>query len=94
MLAIAHHHELVAPLHWVIGPQAKREEDRSKSDKKAVPDIRQLIKPAGMMETRYLRLLSSLCAQTYVMHKTTVRLFDVLATCTIFHSQARDNTHS
>jgi hypothetical protein len=55
-----------------LGVQAKRDEDRHKGDKKALPDIRHFIKPAGMMETRYVRLLSSLCAQTYVMHKMTV----------------------
>lgn len=59
------------------GVQAKREQDQRKDDKKALPDIRQFIRPAGMMETRYVRLLSSLCAQTYVMHQMTVR-----TTCT------------
>ncbi len=64
--------------------QAKREQERSKGDKKALPDIREYIKPAGMMETRYMRLLSSLCAQTYVMHKLTVRLVErVSCTCRI-----------
>jgi hypothetical protein len=58
--------------HSSLHLQAKREEDRHKGDKKALPDIRHFIKPAGMMETRYVRLLSSLCAQTYVMHKMTV----------------------
>ena len=37
-----------------------------------LPDIREFVRPAGMMETRYVRLLSSLCAQTYIMHKLTV----------------------
>lgn len=65
--------------HSSLHLQAKREEDRHKGDKKALPDIRHFIKPAGMMETRYVRLLSSLCAQTYVMHKMTVgrHLFSV-----------------
>lgn len=63
---------LIAPA-AALGLQAKQEEERTKGDKKALPDIRDFIRPAGMMETRYVRLLSSLCAQTYVMHKMTVR---------------------
>ncbi len=58
----------------ITTPQANRQEQSSRGDDKALPDIRQFLRPAGIMETRYVRLLSSLCAQTYVMHKLTVSL--------------------
>lgn len=37
------------------------------------PDLRSYLQPVGVMETRYVRLLSSLCSQTYVMNKMSVR---------------------
>ena len=39
------------------------------------PDISSYVRPAGLMETRYVRLLSSLCAQTYYLSKMTVRRY-------------------
>lgn len=37
------------------------------------PDLTRYLQPVGMMEARYVRMLSSLCAQTYFMNKLTVR---------------------
>jgi len=45
-----------------------------KGGKLPPPDISSFLRPAGLMETRYVRLLSSLCSQTYIMHRLTVRL--------------------
>lgn len=39
----------------------------------AFPDIRAFLRPVGVMETRYVRALSSLCALTYHLDKLTVR---------------------
>ncbi len=38
----------------------------------AFPDIRAFLRPVGVMETRYVRALSSLCALTYHLDKLTV----------------------
>lgn len=41
---------------------------------KAPPaDIRRYVKATGLMETRYVRMLSSLCAETYYLNKLNVR---------------------
>ena len=42
------------------------------------PDISSYLRPAGLMETRYVRLISSLCAQTYYLSKMTVRCCFIL----------------
>ncbi len=40
---------------------------------KAPPaDIRRYLKATGLMETRYIRMLSSLCAETYYLNKLNV----------------------
>ena len=47
----------------------------TKADAKAPPaDIRRYLKATGLIELRYIRKLSSLCAQTYYIRKLTVRL--------------------
>lgn len=38
------------------------------------PDLRSFLQPVGVMEVRYVRMLSSLCGQTYFLQKLTVRL--------------------
>ena len=46
----------------------------TKGDVKAPPaDIRRYLKATGLIELRYIRKLSSLCAQTYYIRKLTVR---------------------
>ena len=41
---------------------------------KAPPaDIRRYLRATGLMETRYVRMLSSLCAETYYLNKLSVR---------------------
>ena len=52
---------------------AAEDADAPKGGKLPPPDISSFLRPAGLMETRYVRLLSSLCAQTYFMHRLTVR---------------------
>ena len=47
----------------------------TKADAKAPPaEIRRYLKATGLIELRYIRKLSSLCAQTYYIRKLTVRL--------------------
>ncbi|KAL0054462.1 hypothetical protein WJX82_009173 [Trebouxia sp. C0006] len=63
----------------VLGDTAKRAEqaekvqDKAKAKKQKEPaaDISKYLRGAGLMETRYVRMVSSLCAQTYYMHKLT-----------------------
>jgi hypothetical protein len=38
-------------------------------------DIRRYLKATGMMETRYIRMLSSLCNETYYLNKLSVSTF-------------------
>ena len=46
----------------------------TKADAKAPPaDIRRYLKATGLIELRYIRKLSGLCAQTYYIRKLTVR---------------------
>ena len=47
----------------------------TKAEAKAPPaDILRYLKATGLIELRYIRKLSSLCAQTYYIRKLTVRL--------------------
>ena len=47
---------------------------QTKSKPKAPPaDIRRYLKATGLIELRYIRKLSSLCTQTYLIKKLTVR---------------------
>ena len=59
-------------------PQAARVEAATPASpsKPASPppaDIRRFLRPTGLQEARYIRMLSSLCAQTYYLPKLTVR---------------------
>lgn len=49
-----------------------QEKAKAKGRKKPPADINRYLRPAGLMETRYARLMASLCAQTYSMEKLTV----------------------
>ncbi len=51
---------------------AEKRRERTK-EKKPPADIRRFLKPTGLMETRYIRMLSSLCADTYMISKLSVR---------------------
>lgn len=54
--------------------QAEKVQDKAKAKKEKEPaaDISKYLRGTGLMETRYVRMVSSLCAQTYYMHKLTV----------------------
>ena len=52
----------------------KQEAEAAKGARLPPPDISSYLRPAGLMETRYVRLLSSLCAQTYYLSKMTVHV--------------------
>ncbi len=54
--------------------KAEKVQDKAKAKKQKEPaaDISKYLRGAGLMETRYVRMVSSLCAQTYYMHKLTV----------------------
>ena len=54
--------------------QAEKVQNKAKAKKEKEPpaDISKYLRGAGLMETRYVRMVSSLCAQTYYMHKLTV----------------------
>jgi hypothetical protein len=54
--------------------KAEKVQDKAKAKKQKEPaaDISKYLGGAGLMETRYVRMVSSLCAQTYYMHKLTV----------------------
>ena len=57
--------------------QAERKERKADEEAavKAPPaDIRRYLRTTGLMETRYVRMLSSLCAETYYLNKLSVRL--------------------
>jgi hypothetical protein len=56
-------------------PQADAIEERSQAAKEAapLPDISAYLRPSGIMEARYVRLLSSLSALIYNLDKLTVR---------------------
>ena len=54
--------------------QAEKVQNKAKAKKEKEPpaDISKYLRGAGLMEMRYVRMVSSLCAQTYYMHKLTV----------------------
>lgn len=60
--------------------QAEKVQNKSKAKKEKEPpaDISKYLRGAGLMETRYVRMVSSLCAQTYYLHKLTVSLVAVI----------------
>lgn len=51
----------------------------------AFPDIRAFLRPVGVMETRYVRALSSLCALTYHLDKLTVGSADCWRAAGLVH---------
>ena len=64
-------------------------QDKAKAKKQKEPaaDISKYLRGAGLMETRYVRKVSSLCAQTYYMHKLTVcslKLYKYVAVIAFF----------
>ena len=60
--------------------QAEKVQNKAKAKKEKEPpaDISKYLRGAGLMETRYVRMVSSLCAQTYYLHKLTVSLVAVI----------------
>jgi len=57
-----------------VAPAAQVDAAQTKSKPKAPPaDIRRYLKATGLIELRYIRKLSSLCTQTYLIKKLTVR---------------------
>ena len=48
------------------------EESREKSRKVPPMDISHLLRTTGLMETRYIRQMASMCAQTYYLNKLSV----------------------
>jgi hypothetical protein len=55
--------------------QAEALQKREQPAVKAPPaDIRAYLKATGLHETRYVRMLSSLCAETYYLSKLSVRV--------------------
>ena len=56
--------------------QAEKVQDKAKAkkDKEPAADIAKYLRAAGLMETRYVRMVANLCAQTYYMEKLTVRI--------------------
>jgi hypothetical protein len=59
---------------FVPAPQADALEEAGKAakDQAPLPDIMAYLRPAGIMETRYMRVLSSLSALTYNLEHLTV----------------------
>ncbi|KAL3137117.1 hypothetical protein ABBQ32_006694 [Trebouxia sp. C0010 RCD-2024] len=53
--------------------QAEKAQNKAKARKEKEPpaDISKYLRGAGLLEMRYVRLVSNLCAQTYYMHKLT-----------------------
>ena len=60
--------------------QAEKVQNKAKAKKEKEPpaDISKYLRGAGLMEMRYVRMVSSLCAQTYYMKKLTVSLHAVI----------------
>ncbi len=52
--------------------QAQSAEERNGALKAPPADIRRYLKPTGLMEMRYIRMLSSLCNETYYLSKLSV----------------------
>ena len=54
--------------------QAQSAGEKGVAVKAPTADIRQYLKPTGLMETRYIRMLSSLCNETYYLSKLSVSI--------------------
>ncbi len=53
--------------------QADKQENKPSTSSPLPPDIRSFLKSTGVNEARYMRMLSSLCEQTYYIDTVTVR---------------------
>jgi hypothetical protein len=58
--------------------QADAAVKRREAAKAPPADIRRYLKATGLMETRYIRMLSSLCAETYYLNKLNVSSIPLL----------------
>ena len=54
--------------------QAQSAGEKEAAVKAPPADIRQYLKPTGLMETRYIRMLASLCNETYYLSKLSVSI--------------------
>lgn len=54
--------------------QEVMEESKQRNKKKVPKDISHLLRTTGLMETRYIRQLASMCSQTYYLNKLSVRI--------------------
>lgn len=61
-----------------ITVQADAAVKRREAVKAPPADIRRYLKATGLMETRYIRMLSSLCAETYYLNKLNVSSIPLL----------------
>lgn len=54
--------------------QAEKVQNKAKARKEKEPpaDISKYLRGVGLLEMRYMRMVSNLCAQTYYMQKLTV----------------------
>ena len=59
--------------------QAEKAQDKAKAKKELPADISKYLRGAGLLEMRYVRMVSNLCAQTYYMHKLTVSQYFFMA---------------
>ena len=62
----------VAELITCCHSQAQSAGEKEAAVKAPPADIRQYLKPTGLMETRYIRMLASLCNETYYLSKMSV----------------------
>ena len=53
--------------------QEVMEESKHSNRKKVPKDISHFLRNTGLMETRYIRQLASMCSQTYYLNKLSVR---------------------
>ncbi len=61
------------------GPvQAQSAEEKGGAVKAPPADIRRYLKPTGLMEIRYIRMLASLCNETYYLSKLSVSISQAL----------------
>ena len=75
---LAHVHDI--PVCWLAElvacyySQAQSAGEKEAAVKAPPADIRQYLKPTGLMETRYIRMLASLCNETYYLSKLSVSI--------------------
>lgn len=66
--------------------EARPKPKKGSSVAPASPDITSFLRPVGVMELRYVRMMSNLCALTYLMDKVTVRACLLTPTSALFFS--------